>query len=271
LNDSIGQRLRSARERKGLTLSEVSTKIRVRESILKLIENNDFEKVGADVYVRGHIRSMANFLGLDTNELMSLYPKSVDDNSDPDIPVENIEAQSLESNLTNATSFELSGSLFNPVEKFKTKSGTNWSVVMAGALAVITLISIGSVIVSTINSPSTDVVAEETITTPSPAVTTNKSENENLTAAVPTPGVDVLIQAVGSSSWVRATDLNDVELFEGIIRDGQEQRVGSVEGVKLLLGNAGALNLTVNGQVLGKAGGNGEVVRVEFGPEGPVQ
>ncbi len=47
--------------------------------------------------------------------------------------------------------------------------------------------------------------------------------------------------------------------------------MGSVEGVKLLLGNAGAITLTVNGQVLGKAGGNGEVVRVEFGPEGPVQ
>lgn len=41
--------------------------------------------------------------------------------------------------------------------------------------------------------------------------------------------------------------------------------------MKLLLGNAGAITLTVNGQALGKAGGNGEVVRVEFGPEGPVQ
>ncbi len=271
MQDSIGKRLRNARESKGLSLSEVSTKIRVRESILKLIENNEFEKVGADVYVRGHIRSMANFLGLDSNELMSLYPNNVDDNSDPDIPVDKIETQSLETNLSNAASLELSGGLFNPVEKFKTKSGTNWSVVMAGALALITLISIGSVIVSTLNSPTSEPVAEETVITPTPAVTTNKSENENLTAAVPNPGVDVLIQAVGASSWVRVTDINDVELFEGIIRDGQEQRVGSVEGVKLLLGNAGALNLTVNGQVLGKAGGNGEVVRVEFGPEGPVQ
>lgn len=271
MQDSIGQRLRSARESKGLTLSEVSTKIRVRESLLKLIEKNDFAQVGADVYVRGHIRAMATFLGLDVNELMALYPKSSDDITDPDSPVENIETQSLESNLSNAATLELSGGLFNPVEKFKVKSGTNWSIVMAGALAVITLISLASVIVSTINSPTSDVIAEETNTTPSPEVTTNKSENENLTAAVPTPGVDVLIQASGASSWVRATDINDVELFEGIIRDGQEQRVGSVDGVKLLLGNAGALNLTVNGQVLGKAGGNGEVVRVEFGPEGPVQ
>ncbi|MFZ9248616.1 MAG: helix-turn-helix domain-containing protein, partial [Candidatus Nanopelagicales bacterium] len=37
MQDSIGQRLRFARESKGLSLSEVSTKIRVRESLLKLI------------------------------------------------------------------------------------------------------------------------------------------------------------------------------------------------------------------------------------------
>jgi hypothetical protein len=141
---------------------------------------------------------------------------------------------------------------------------------MASTLGVITLIAIGSVAVSTFNSP-TNVVAEETVSptpTPTPAAT---KEVEDLTANVPAPGVDVLLKAEGNSSWVRATDVNDVELFEGIIREGQEQRVGSVEGVKLLLGNAGAITLTVNGQVLGKAGGNGEVVRVEFGPEGPVQ
>ena len=139
---------------------------------------------------------------------------------------------------------------------------------MASTLGIITVIAIGSVVVSTFNTPQ-EVVAEVTATpTPKPAIT---KAAENLTANVPAPGVDVLIKAEGNSSWVRATDINDVELFEGIIREGQEQRVGSVDGVKLLLGNAGAITLTVNGQALGKAGGNGEVVRVEFGPEGPVQ
>jgi len=83
MQDSIGQRLRFARESKGLSLSEVSTKIRVRESLLKLIEKDEFAQVGADVYVRGHIRAMAAFLGLDVNELMSLYPKNTDDIPDP--------------------------------------------------------------------------------------------------------------------------------------------------------------------------------------------
>jgi cytoskeleton protein RodZ len=274
MQDSIGSRLRFAREAKGMTVSELSAKVRVRDVLIKHIEKDEFEKVGADVYVRGHIRAMAQSLDLNPDELMALYPASGVGDSPFDQPVlapetEILEVASVVVNQQNKSS-QFSGSFFQPLENIRARSGTNWSLIMASTLGVITLIAIGSVAVSTFNSP-TNVVAEETVSptpTPTPAAT---KEAEDLTANVPAPGVDVLLKAEGNSSWVRATDVNDVELFEGIIREGQEQRVGSVEGVKLLLGNAGAITLTVNGQVLGKAGGNGEVVRVEFGPEGPVQ
>ena len=274
MQDSIGSRLRFAREAKGMTVSELSAKVRVREVLIKHIEKDEFEKVGADVYVRGHVRAMAQSLDLNPDELMALYPASGVGDSPFDQPVlapetEVLEVASVVVEQQNKSS-QFSGSFFQPLENIRARSGTNWSLIMASTLGVITLIAIGSVVVSTFNSP-TNVVAEETVSptpTPTPAAT---KEAEDLTANVPTPGVDVLLKAEGNSSWVRATDVNDVELFEGIIREGQEQRVGSVEGVKLLLGNAGAITLTVNGQVLGKAGGNGEVVRVEFGPEGPVQ
>ena len=274
MQDSIGNRLRFAREAKGMTVSELSAKVRVREVLIKHIEKDEFEKVGADVYVRGHIRAMAQSLDLNPDELMALYPASGVGDSPFDQPVLAPETEILEVASVVAVqqnnSSQFSGSFFKPLENIRARSGTNWSLLMASTLGVITLIAIGSVVVSTFNSP-TNVVAEETVSptpTPTPAAT---KEVEDLTANVPAPGVDVLLKAEGNSSWVRATDVNDVELFEGIIREGQEQRVGSVEGVKLLLGNAGAITLTVNGQVLGKAGGNGEVVRVEFGPEGPVQ
>ena len=274
MQDSIGSRLRFAREAKGVSVSELSAKVRVREVLIKHIEKDEFEKVGADVYVRGHIRAMAQSLDLNPDELMTLYPASGVGDSPFDQPVLAPETEILEVASVVAVqqnnSSQFSGSFFKPLENIRARSGTNWSLIMASTLGVITLIAIGSVVVSTFNSP-TNVVAEETVSptpTPSPAAT---KEVEDLTANVPAPGVDVLLKAEGNSSWVRATDVNDVELFEGIIREGQEQRVGSVEGVKLLLGNAGAITLTVNGQVLGKAGGNGEVVRVEFGPEGPVQ
>lgn len=274
MSESIGSRLRYAREAKGISIAELASKVRIREALIKHIEKDNLETVGADVYVKGHIRAMAKFLEIDANELMALYP--VAESAKPfDEPAEMPVIQELQ-NLNLATKTDkgqFSGSFFNPIEKFKVRSGANWSVVMAGALGIITFIAIGSVVINIFNSPS---AVQEVAASPQPSVTPTLIEprvnsSENLTAAVTPPGVDVLLKAEGSSSWVRATDVNGVELFEGIIKKDQEQRVGSVEGVKLLLGNAGAISLTVNGQVLGKAGGNGEVVRVEFGPEGPVQ
>ncbi len=270
MQDSIGSRLRFARESKGLTISELSAQVRIREVLVKHIEKDEFEKVGADVYVRGHIRVMAQVLDLNPDELMALYPASGAGESPFDQPVlapetELLEVASVVNQQQNKTS-QFSGSFFNPLENFRAKSGTNWSLVMASTLGIITVIAIGSVIVSAFNTPN-DVVAEVAASpTPKPAAT---KAAEDLTANVPSPGVDVLIKAEGNSSWVRATDINDVEIFEGIIREGQEQRVGSVEGVKLLLGNAGAATPRGNAQVLGKAGATGEGVRVELGLDGP--
>ena len=255
MQDSVGSRLRYAREAKGLSISDLSAQVRVREVLLKHIEKDEFDKVGADVYVRGHIRAMAQVLDLNSDELMALYPVSGTGESPLAEPVLAPDTQVLEvaSGFVKqkSDSQSLSASFYKPLENFRSKSSSNWTLLMASTLGIITVIAIGSVVVSALQTPA--------------------KAAQDLTANVPAPGVEVLLKADGNSSWVRATDLNDVELFEGIIKVGQEQRVGSTEGVKLLLGNAGAINLTVNGQTLGKAGGSGEVVRVEFGPEGPVQ
>ena len=272
MQDSVGSRLRYAREAKGLSISDLSAQVRVREVLLKHIEKDEFDKVGADVYVRGHIRAMAQVLDLNSDELMALYPVSGTGDSPLAEPVLAPDTQVLEvaSGFVKqkSDSQSLSASFYKPLENFRSKSSSNWTLLMASTLGIITVIAIGSVVVSALQTPAQVVVKETAQPTPTPAKT---KAAQDLTANVPAPGVEVLLKADGNSSWVRATDLNDVELFEGIIKVGQEQRVGSTEGVKLLLGNAGAINLTVNGQTLGKAGGSGEVVRVEFGPEGPVQ
>jgi len=273
VNETLGRRLRYERESKGLTLTELSSAIRVREVLLKFIENDNFEKAGPEVYVRGHIRAMATSLDLNSDELMAMYTSQIGGIplAEPAHMPALEEVSEIESNLKKVSEEKtFSGTLFQPLEKTRAKTSANWSMLMATTLGIITIIAIGTVVSSTFKSGTVEVVQETATPTPIP-VPTKTNNPDNLTAAVPAPGVEVLIQADGATSWVRAVDVNDVVLFEGMLRDGQDQIVGSTEGVKLLLGNAGAINLTVNGQVLGKAGGQGEVVRVEFGPESAVQ
>ena len=56
---SIGESLADARRQAGLTVTQVSQQTRIRESIIRDIEQGDFAASGGDFYARGHIRSIA--------------------------------------------------------------------------------------------------------------------------------------------------------------------------------------------------------------------
>ena len=67
---SIGDTLAEARRQAGLTITQVSDQTRIRESIIRSIEQGDFSTCGGDFYARGHIRSIAQVVGVDPVPLM---------------------------------------------------------------------------------------------------------------------------------------------------------------------------------------------------------
>jgi cytoskeleton protein RodZ len=73
----IGTRLRAGRERKGLTVLQAAEKMHVDSKILESLESEDFEALGAPVYVRGHLRHYAELIGERADELQSLYSNSI--------------------------------------------------------------------------------------------------------------------------------------------------------------------------------------------------
>ncbi len=70
---SIGDTLAEARRQAGLTLAQVSQQTRIRESIIRSIEQGDFSSCGGDFYARGHIRSIAGVVGADPVALIREY------------------------------------------------------------------------------------------------------------------------------------------------------------------------------------------------------
>ena len=62
---SIGDALAQARSQAGLTVAQVSERTRIRETIIRGIEHDDFSACGGDFYARGHIRSIARAVGTD--------------------------------------------------------------------------------------------------------------------------------------------------------------------------------------------------------------
>src|SRR5512143_3774934 len=73
MTDSIGARLRQARELRNLTLQQGSETTKVRSHYLQALESDDFSAIPSAAQARGFLRIYAEFLGLDLSGLMSEF------------------------------------------------------------------------------------------------------------------------------------------------------------------------------------------------------
>ena len=62
---SIGDRLRQARERRGVSIAEASATLKIRAPILEAFEREDHSQLPPRVYALGQLRTYAAYLGLD--------------------------------------------------------------------------------------------------------------------------------------------------------------------------------------------------------------
>jgi cytoskeletal protein RodZ len=69
----ISDLLRSARENKGLSLDDISKDTKIQKRYLTSLEEGDFTPFPGDVYVKGALRNYAEVVGMNPEEIISLY------------------------------------------------------------------------------------------------------------------------------------------------------------------------------------------------------
>jgi Helix-turn-helix domain len=82
----IGGSLAEARTEAGLTIAQVSERTRIRETIVRSIETDDYSACGGDYYARGHIRAIARVVGTDPVPLIEEYDAEHMPQPEPDEP-----------------------------------------------------------------------------------------------------------------------------------------------------------------------------------------
>jgi cytoskeleton protein RodZ len=70
---SIGERLRAGRERAGLSMAAAAEKLHLDIKVIEALESDRFAELGASVYVRGHLRRYADFVGEPGAEMVNAY------------------------------------------------------------------------------------------------------------------------------------------------------------------------------------------------------
>jgi transcriptional regulator with XRE-family HTH domain len=224
---SIGESLADARRQAGLTISQVSQQTRIRESIIRDIEQSDFAACGGDFYARGHIRSIAGAVGTDPDPLISEY----DADHGPLHPMRAAEV------------FEHS----KPIKIRERRSPSLAMIVVVVLLAIIGYAAYR--LVSSHNDKGghpAAIAGTTTSTSPSarPTPTTKASPTHSATPS------DVVIKvAAVEECWVLLTRSSDgSQIYMGVVPAGTSMTWTEKQAVSLRLGNPGGITLTVNGQ-----------------------
>src|SRR5437764_8687708 len=70
---AIGERLREARMRQGLDITEVEVATKIRAKYLRAMENDEFSMLPGSTYVKSFLRTYAEYLGLDAQLLVEEF------------------------------------------------------------------------------------------------------------------------------------------------------------------------------------------------------
>ncbi len=77
MEKAVGNTLREARNRRKIDLPQVEEATKIRIRYLRAIENEEWDVLPGDAYVRAFIRTYASFLGLDGERLAEEHRREV--------------------------------------------------------------------------------------------------------------------------------------------------------------------------------------------------
>jgi len=244
---SLGSLIAKARKDAGLSLEDLAAKTNIRISVLSEIEKDNFSHCGGETYARGHVRNIASILKADQKEFIRLYEEE-----------QGGEVRSMKDLLVENSVMRL------PAEARK----VSWKVLVMISVVSLFAVGIAQVVISNVNT--NEVVSASPSASASPTAEETAAESPEAEPSAQTTfstgtGVEVVVDAARAKSWLFVSDAAGRTLFSGQIPRGQAKTFSSDSQLNLKVGNAGGVDLKVNGKKVPSIGVDGEVVSVSYG------
>ncbi len=252
---SVGRALQQARLDAKLSVEQVSLATRVRIPIIHAIEQDDFSRCGGDVYARGHVRTLARAVGIEPEGLVEQFDAEHGGRPEPTPAAPMFDAERIRPEPRRP----------------------NWTAAMVAAIvAVVGFVGFTVFSGGDEDEPDGSAVAGESQKSDKPKDPDSGKDadedgqgrspepSESAVAGAPPDKVTLRIVAADGQSWISAQGADGRELEEDVLAQGDSVTVTDSEKIYLVLGNAGAVDLFVNGKQISEDFQPGEVERLTY-------
>jgi cytoskeleton protein RodZ len=269
---SFGHKLKTEREKRGITLDQISSSTKIGTRMLQALEEDNFDQLPGGIFNKGFVRAYARHVGLDEDQTVADYLQASGE-APPPQPDPKIAAE-----------------VPAPERDFAPQRQIPWSW-LAGALLLIALsLSIwsrshrhneipGNEVPAPAATDTKPTVVSSTDAASRPAakevVPTAKSVPGNGTSPVkvttpPTaaaPGQFTVVILAREDSWLSIAVDGQAANEETLLGENQHA-IHARNQVVIKAGNVGALDFVFNGRKLPSQGDYGDVKTLTFGPDG---
>jgi hypothetical protein len=243
---ALGEFLRKAREDAGFSVDELAHLVNLRPGLIKAMESDDFLPCGGDTYARGHIRNIAQIIRCNPQELLTMY------DAEHAVDSRSIHSQLVDNNAAAIRS-----------ENRK----LSWKVLVGASLSIVVLIGVAQFALSAIESePASTSIVTEVEPSPSPTAEVLPTASPSASTEVVIPAGELLNLVITATRGNSNIDIviGGVSVYKGPLFQGETKSFVGENSISIYLGNAGDLDLTLNGEELAPLGERNQEIRKTF-------
>ena len=241
---TLGEVIRQAREDAGLSIDELAQIVNLRSRLLIAMENDDFIQCGGDAYARGHLKNIAKATNSSAPELIALF------NANHSTDSRSIHSQLVDNNAAAIKS---------------ENKRLSWKVLLSASLSIIVLIGVVQFALDAaqVQDEVAPIVSDSPSPSAEPSVTSSAPVAPEREVATTITGVTLVMGAARGDSRIHVVASGET-LYRGLLLQGEEKIFTDQVSIAIYLSNAGAVDLTLNGEKLPPRGEQNQEIRETF-------
>ncbi|QTL98358.1 DUF4115 domain-containing protein [Iocasia frigidifontis] len=278
---SIGAKLKEAREKQGLSLKDLQEKTKIRSKYLAALENEEYELIPGEAYVKVFIKGYADYLNLDGAQLVNKYnqvkemERKEQEKEEEETIIENEKNEKNSSILHNKVFLSLIVVLLvllvvgfvvynvfllndskNEVNNIADK---NYNIdITADKKEIESEDELETYVIVDNDYNEVEEVSSQTVNSFNHRPVQDETVSKNLDSKK-----KIIKLLVIDRTWLEIV-VDNKKIFTGILDKGEVKEYSGNDKLSLTIGNAAGVKVEVDGQDLGPWGRKGEVVKKEI-------